>query len=81
MSISNIIASIDREIAVLRQARELLSGASAKGLGGAQGAATRSSRPQKRRLSAEGRRRISEAVKKRWEAQRKAAAKKEAGAK
>ena len=81
MSLAEIIASIDREIAVLRKAHELLSKGAPAGAG--QAAARRvqpaakaghAERPKKRRLSPEGRRRIAEAVRRRWEAQRKAAA-------
>lgn len=84
MGIAEIIASVDREIALLQQARALLSGAPAPG-----GRASRSKKGatvssaavaparktgKKRKLTPEGRRRIAEAVKRRWEAQRKAAA-------
>ena len=82
MSLSNIVTSIDREIAVLRKARELLAKdvvekAPAGRARGAQ-APVQSARPartKKRRLSPEGRRRIAEAVKRRWEAHRRAAKK------
>ena len=85
MSLSNIVTSIDREIAVLRKARELLAkdvvekapAARARGAH-ASAPSARPARTKKRRLSPEGRRRIAEAVKRRWEAHRKAAAKKEA---
>jgi hypothetical protein len=88
VGVSDIVASIDREIAILRKAREMLSQGAAAGK-----AAVRSrrvnvdnqpsgaARGQKRRLTPEGRRRIAEAVKRRWELQRKAAAKKDAGSK
>jgi hypothetical protein len=78
MGVSEILASIDREIALLEQARTLLSG----------GVATKKvGRPKKnplavpvagkkkakkRNLTPEGRKRIAEAVKRRWEAQKKA---------
>lgn len=73
MGLSEILAQIDREIALLQQARALLSGAGAK-------TKTRSSatpgtpKKKKRRLTPEGRKRIAEAVKRRWAEQRKAAA-------
>lgn len=70
MGVSEILAQIDREIAQLQQARALLNGSSngkpAKS-GGKTGA-------RKRRLTPEGRRRIAEAVRRRWAEQRKRAA-------
>jgi hypothetical protein len=86
MGISEILASVDHEIALLQQARALLSGASAaaprKSAGRSKraAAAAKSSAPKpakrvrKRKLSPMGRKRIAEAVKRRWEAHRKAAA-------
>jgi len=81
MAIAEILASIDREIAQLTQARSLLSGLSAvapKNKPGSVGSATagkaaKPAKARKRVLSAEGRKRIAEAQKKRWAAQRKAA--------
>ncbi len=61
MNISELIAAIDAEISRLQQARKLLSG-STGARGGKRGV-----------MSAEGRARISAAMKKRW-AQRKKAA-------
>jgi len=91
MGVSEILASVDREIALLKQVRALLSGS-------AEAAPKKAVRPKKavavvtpaaqipskkvakkkkkRHLSPEGRKRIAEAVKRRWEAQRKAAASK-----
>jgi len=74
MPISEILASLDREIKLLQQARALLAGKS-NSSGAAVSAAPLAKRAgKKRRLSPEGRRRIAEAVKRRWERQRKAAA-------
>jgi hypothetical protein len=86
MGVSEILASVDREIALLKQVRALLSGsatAAPKKAGRPKKAAalvTPAAQPtakkfakKKRRLSPEGRKRIAEAVKRRWEAQRKAA--------
>jgi len=88
MGVSDIVASIDREIAVLRKAREMLSQGAAAGNAAARGRRgnvdsqpSGAVRGQKRRLTPEGRRRIAEAVKRRWELQRKAAARKDAGSK
>ena len=88
MGVSEILASIDREIALLKQVRALLSGASAS-TPRKVGRPKKSAAPaplvaapatdftpkrKKRRLSPEGRRRIAEAVKRRWAAQKKTAA-------
>jgi hypothetical protein len=99
MSISEILATIDQEIAQLQQARALLGGgavaAPKKKVGrprkivaapkkAAVVAAPVAAKPaktakiakkKKRNLSPEGRKRIAEAVKKRWAAQKAAAAK------
>jgi len=82
MGVAEILASIDREIALLQQARTLLAGASAvtakKKVGRPKKevfvAAAKPAKKKKRNLTPEGRKRIAEAVKRRWEAQRKAAA-------
>jgi hypothetical protein len=83
LGIPEILATIDHEIAQLQRARALLTD------GTARTAKTRSGRPEKatpavgppakpvkkkRKLSPEGRKRIVEAVKRRWAAQKKAAA-------
>lgn len=72
MGLSEILSQIDREIALLQQARALLagSGATAKSA-----PAAKSAPKKKRRLSPEGRKRIAEAVKRRWAEQKKAASK------
>jgi hypothetical protein len=98
MAISDILASIDCDIAQLQQARALLSGGAApapkkaaaklkkvagdlkKAVGRpkkAAAAAPAATTPakKKRNLSPEGRKRIVEAVKKRWAAKKAAAAK------
>jgi hypothetical protein len=89
MAVSEIMASVDREIALLKQVRALLTGAPAvaqKNKVGrprktaavvtiaTQKPAKKSTKKKKRNLTPEGRKRIAEAVKRRWEAQRKAAA-------
>ena len=66
MGVSEILAQLDREIDQLEQARSLLTS------GGRSFALRRPAK--KRRLTPEGRRRISEAVKRRWVAERKAKA-------
>ncbi|HKF49199.1 MAG TPA: hypothetical protein VKB38_17705 [Terracidiphilus sp.] len=68
MGVSEILAQIDREIAQLQQARALLAGT-----GTSTKAKTAKAGPKKKRnLTPEGRKRIAEAVKRRWAEQRKA---------
>jgi hypothetical protein len=82
MQLSKILAEIDQEISRLEQARTLLAGegspavkktrkANSAGLG----ADAPVKRKKKRNLSPEGRKRIAEAVRRRWELQKKAAGK------
>jgi hypothetical protein len=64
VGLHEILAQIDREINQLKQARSILQEgwkSSASGV------------PKKRNLTPEGRRRIAEAVKRRWALQRKKA--------
>jgi hypothetical protein len=93
MGVSEILATIDNEIAKLQQARALLSGLAApaakkkagrpkkvaaapkKAAAVAHVSAKLAKRKKKRHLSPEGRKRIAEAVKKRWAAQKAAAGK------
>ena len=75
MEVSRIISEIDAQITKLQQARALLLGTAVRGPGRPKGS-KKTVAPRKRRLSAEGRRRISEAMKKRWDEQRKKNAKK-----
>jgi hypothetical protein len=72
VGLTEILSQIDREIALLQQARALLAGSGTKAR---KTAAPAAKAPKKRRLSPEGRRRIAEAVKRRWAEQRKAAGK------
>jgi len=83
MGVSEILASVDREIALLKQVRALLVGTAATvptgKLAEVSKAATKPAKKaakKKRRLSPEGRKRIADAVRRRWEAQRKAKASK-----
>ena len=76
MSLTGILAEINNEIAKLKQARALLTdGAVVKRGPGRPKANTVAAKPtrKKRNLSPEGRKRIQEAVKRRWAAQRKTA--------
>ena len=74
MGLSEILSQIDREIALLEQARALLSGNGAKPSKAASKVSAATPK-KKRKLTPEGRKRIAEAVKRRWAEQRKAAAK------
>jgi hypothetical protein len=77
VGVSEILVQIDREIAQLQQARTLLAGGAARATkkAAAATAAKKPAKKKKRNLTPEGRRRIAEAVKRRWAEQRKAAAK------
>ena len=80
MEVSRIIAEIDAQIAKLQQARTLLGGTPAPAAGpgrpkGVKSAAAPSAKPHKRKLSPEGRKRIADAMKKRWADRRKQNAK------
>ena len=74
MQVSQILSEIDKEIARLQQARNLL----ADGVAGIRGTSSSSkaagTRIGRRKMSAEARRRISEAQKARWAERRKRAA-------
>ena len=80
MEVKEILAELDREIARLQQARTLLAGET---VGRTRGpdkkssgivAAVAASSPKKRKLTPEGRKRIAEAMKKRWAERKKLAA-------
>jgi hypothetical protein len=89
MEVSRIIAEIDAQISRLRQARELLAGTTAttgKRPGRPKGsknskAAPSAVAPRKRKLSAQGRKNIADAMKRRWAERRKLAAKSSATSK
>ncbi len=72
VGVSEILAQLDREIAQLQQARALLSGAAAKASKAAAPASKKVAK-KKRNLTPEGRKRIADAVKRRWAEQKKAA--------
>ncbi len=79
MEVSEIIASIDREIAQLQRARALLSSGRTSlpkklPVKSASTDARKTAKRTKRALSPEGRRRIAEAQRKRWAARRKSLA-------
>jgi hypothetical protein len=83
MAISDILATIDNEIAILKQVHAILSGGSAPARKRSPGRPEKAaavvlpaaSKPEqkKRKLSPEGRKRIVEAVKRHWAAKKKAA--------
>ena len=86
VEVSRIVAEIDAQISKLQQARKLLAGAAAPaahiGRGRPKGsknvgavAATAPKATRKRKLSPEGRKRIADAMKKRWAERRKQNAK------
>lgn len=76
MGVSEILAQIDHEIAQLQRARTLLGGGSSVAPKKAAAApAVKKAAKKKRNLTPEGRKRIAEAVRRRWAEQKKAAAK------
>jgi hypothetical protein len=85
MDVAKILSEIDGEIARLQQIREALSGiggvSTAKRRGRPKGStnapkADKPAKRKKRNLSPEGRKRIAEAMKRRWAERRKELAKK-----
>lgn len=75
MGVSEILAQIDREIAQLQKARTLLGGTGGTKPSKVAAPAARKVTRKKRKLTPEGRRRIAEAVKRRWAKQKAAASK------
>jgi len=81
MSVKQILAELDREIAQLTKAHALLVGTVGpkkqvgrpKKVAATVAPVAKKAAKKKRNLSPEGRKRIADAVKKRWAAQRKAA--------
>jgi hypothetical protein len=76
MNLTKLLSELDAEIARLEQARNLLANGSPR-RGRPPAIATVAATPAKkkrRKLTPEGRARIAEAVKRRWERQKKAAA-------
>ena len=74
MEVSRIIAEIDAQILKLQQARALLAGASQParpGPGRPKGSSKAAAVTRKRKLTPEGRKRIADAMKKRWAERRK----------
>ena len=77
MEVKQIVAELENEIARLKEARALLAGEGSgrRGRGRPPGKAKSRGNTGKRRLTPEGRKRISDALKRRWAARRKAAEK------
>jgi hypothetical protein len=86
MEVSKILAEIDAQISKLQQARQLLAGTEVAAPGPRRGrpkgsknsksvAVAPAAKTRKRKLSPEGRKRIADAMKRRWEERRKQAAK------
>jgi hypothetical protein len=80
VEVNRIIAEIDAQISKLQQARALLAGtttsAARTGRGRPKGSKNAAAAtPRKRKLSPEGRKRIADAMKKRWAERRKQNAK------
>jgi hypothetical protein len=80
VQVSQILMEIDNEIARLQQARNLLAGGSDRLPGRAGSQISTPAGKKRRRLSPEGRRKIAEAMKRRWSERRKLAAKSEKAA-
>ena len=70
MAIENILAQIDSEIARLKQARTLLATIGTKAGRKARKASAKAKPRKKRVLSAEARKKIADAQRKRWAAQK-----------
>ncbi len=79
MEVKSIVAEIDAEIARLQQARALLAGEAAKKpVAAKKKSVAASPAPKKRKITAEGRKRIAEAMKRRWAERKTLAAAKSA---
>jgi hypothetical protein len=72
VDVKDILAEIDAEISRLQQARALLGGEAAPKRGPGR-SKTVSTAPKKRKLTPEGRKRIAEAMKRRWAERKKQA--------
>jgi hypothetical protein len=77
VEVKGIVAELEKQIARLKEARALLAGDGPVGKrrGRPPGKSSGKRRGGKRNLTPEGRKRISEALKRRWALRRKAAAK------
>jgi hypothetical protein len=78
VEVSRIIAEIDAQIQKLQQARALLASATApvrSGPGRPKGSVNKVATSRKRNLTPEGRKRIADAMKRRWAERRKQSSK------
>jgi len=73
VQVDQILAEIDSEIELLQQVRRLLAGLDGRRSKGSKAAKLAKKTAGKSKISAEGRRRISEALKRRWAARKKEA--------
>jgi hypothetical protein len=78
VQVSQILTEIDNEIGRLQQARNLLAGGTDHHISRGGSKVSTPARKKKRKLSAEGRQKIAEAMKRRWMERRKQAAAKSA---
>ena len=74
MEVSQILKEIDNEIERLQQARDLLAGGSSSGRGRRGAKKAVATGKKRRRLSPEGRKKIADAMKRRWMERKKQAA-------
>ncbi len=72
MGVAEILLEIDREIAQLQRARALLNGGAVKSASRSLNGIPKKGKRKKSNLTPEGRKRIADAVRRRWEKQRKA---------
>jgi hypothetical protein len=76
VDVIGILATIDEQIATLKQARAVLTAGAKRGRGRPKGVGTVAKPAKKKRnLSPEGRRRIAEGQRRRWAAKKKASGK------
>ena len=75
MGLSEVLAEIDKEISNLKKARALLADESVakRGPGRPKGSSGKPAKKKKRNMTPEGRKRIAEAVRRRWAVQKMAA--------
>jgi hypothetical protein len=73
VEVKDILVEIDAEISRLQQARALLSGELPAKRGPGRKKAVTAAAPKKRKLTPEGRKRIAEAMKRRWAERKKLA--------
>jgi hypothetical protein len=71
VEVKDIVVELDQEIARLQQARALLGGETVKKRAGAKKKAVVKPAAKKRKLTPEGRKRIAEAMKRRWAERKK----------